>query len=250
MIRSLEELSANAWPGLGSTLVDGWISRFAAGYSRRANSVLPLYPGSTPLSERIARCEALARAQGIEPAFKLTPASLPEDLDAELDRRGYRRETESSVMVLPELGQGTPSLPAGFQLRVTERVEEDWLAFHEGQAGRTPQQIRTARAILEQILPSCRFLLLQGATGPAACALAVVEDGWAGIFEVMVRADLRGRGLGRTIMAFTTAQAASAGGRQAYLQVVRGNRPAEQLYLSLGYRVAYPYWFRVKTSQP
>ena len=101
---------------------------------------------------------------------------------------------------------------------------------------------------MEHIVPLCRFVLLNGEDGPSACALTVVEDGWAGIFDVAVRKDLRGRGLGRQIMAIAIEQAAVSGARRSYLQVIRGNRPAEQLYLSLGYRVAYPYWYRVKKA--
>lgn len=40
----LEELSMNALPALQTILYDGWVIRFADGYSNRANSVNPIYP--------------------------------------------------------------------------------------------------------------------------------------------------------------------------------------------------------------
>jgi len=44
-IRSVEERSLNAWPSLHQMLYDGWVLRFSNGYTRRANSVSPIYRG-------------------------------------------------------------------------------------------------------------------------------------------------------------------------------------------------------------
>ena len=46
MIQEIEELSMNAWPSLQTLLLDGWVLRFAAGYTRRANAVCPLFAGA------------------------------------------------------------------------------------------------------------------------------------------------------------------------------------------------------------
>lgn len=245
MIRRLEELSANAWPGLRSVLVDGWLLRFAEGYSSRANSVLPLYPGMAPLAAKIAHCEALALSRGAESIFKLTAAALPEGLDAELERRGYNRAADTSVMVLDRMAPEPKRDP---RLRVSEVLDDTWFAFYAG--GLNERQAAAARAIMEHIVPARRFLLLEGEEGPVACALTVVEEGWAGVFDVSVRKDLRGRGLGRRIMELTLVEAASMGADRSYLQVLMGNQPAEALYRRLGYTVAYPYWYRVKKVTP
>jgi len=44
MIQRIEELSMNALPALSTVFLNGWILRFSNGYTRRANSVNPIYP--------------------------------------------------------------------------------------------------------------------------------------------------------------------------------------------------------------
>ena len=103
--RRIEELTLNGWPALQTVLLDGWVLRFADGYTRRANSVNPLYPsgevGDSPerLARKVEQCEALYAQRGLDTVFKLTEASEPAGLDALLERRGYEREATTSVQL-------------------------------------------------------------------------------------------------------------------------------------------------------
>ena len=60
-IRLIEELAFNAWPSLQTLLLDGWVVRFANGYTRRANSVNPLYPSEQAADAKIQACEQFYR---------------------------------------------------------------------------------------------------------------------------------------------------------------------------------------------
>ena len=72
--RHLEELTLNAWPSLASLVYDGWILCFSNAYTRRANSVHPLYPSSLDLADKIATCESMYAARGLETVSK-SPAA-------------------------------------------------------------------------------------------------------------------------------------------------------------------------------
>ncbi len=107
LVRRLEELSLNAWPALETTLLDGWLVRFAEGYTRRANSVQPLYPPLGSVRANVEACAAAYAARGQDAIFKLTPASEPAGLDELLTRLGYAREAPTSVQTteLTALGE-------------------------------------------------------------------------------------------------------------------------------------------------
>ena len=76
--RHIEELTLNAWPPLEILLHDGWVLGFSNGYTRRANSIHPLYPSSLDVQEKITTCEGMYAARGQDTVFKLTssPATL------------------------------------------------------------------------------------------------------------------------------------------------------------------------------
>ena len=69
----IEEAALNAWPALQTHFYDGWLMRTANGYTKRANSVTPLYDAiaTLPLDEKIARVERYYRGAQQQPIFRL-----------------------------------------------------------------------------------------------------------------------------------------------------------------------------------
>jgi GNAT superfamily N-acetyltransferase len=246
-MRILEELNHNAWPGIRWMVMDGWILRLSDGFTRRGNSVLPLYPGSLPLATRIAQCEELMLREGTRPRFRLFPEAEPASLDGELERRGYTRVADSTLRVLDSPSPVPPVLPAGTRAEARGQVGQEWMACFA--AGRTldERQTTTARTILERIVPEHWFIHLETGEGPAACALAVRQDEWAGISSVVVRTEFRGRGLGRAIMELSQAMAMARGARHCWLLVMDDNAVASGLYDRMGYRISHRCWAREKS---
>ena len=86
------------------------------------------------------------------------------------------------------------------------------------------------------------------ADGPRCAGLAVLHQGWAGLFDVATAPDARRQGLARTLCEQLLHWAAAQGAHHAYLQVVQANAGARALYARLGFVTAYRYWYRVKSA--
>ena len=114
-----EELTMNAHPAIQTQLLDGAVLRFAAGYTKRANSVNPLY--SSEISNKISYCEYIYTSQGLPTVFKLTPLSF-EALDKTLEAKGYNKVEPSNLM--------TRTIPleviSDYNAIVTNNINEEW----------------------------------------------------------------------------------------------------------------------------
>src|SRR5262245_25101558 len=124
MIRQIEEFSINAWPSLRTLHYDGWLLRFANGYTRRANSVNPLYESTLELSEKVAYCEQFYSSRRQSTVFKMTSAAQPQNLDDYLAQQGYSREAETSVQTLNLAGLDSP---VAQNVLMDSRLTEGWL---------------------------------------------------------------------------------------------------------------------------
>ena len=52
-IKTIEDLSLNAWPSHQIQLYDGWLLRFSYFYTHRTNCVEQIGPSSIPIEEKI-----------------------------------------------------------------------------------------------------------------------------------------------------------------------------------------------------
>jgi len=245
LIKRFEEISMNAWPALQTVLYDGWVLRFADGYTRRANSVNPIYASAIDVNSKIPYCENIYKQQGLRTIFKMTEDVYPPDLDSVLEDRGYAREAETSVQTLT-LDSVKPNTDV--RVEIGESVDDAWLdAFFRMNSADTKHR-NTLRSMLERnIQGRCLARVRDGST-IVACGIGVREEKTIGLFDIIVDRSLRGRGLGRTVTEGILAWAKDAGLEISYLQVMIDNTVARELYRKLGFREIYRYWYRVRPS--
>ena len=242
MIRSIEELSMNAWPALQTLHYDGWVLRFAAGYTRRANSVYPLYPSRIDLDKKINTCEFLYRAGNLPAVFKLTEASEPEDLDACLDEHGYRVDSLTSVQLL---NLHSEKLRVEVDVELADMETEAWHQAFARMNKVSPEHRATHESILRAIqLEKCCAAVYAG-NRIIGCGLGVLQTNYLGIFDVVIDPDHRGQGMGTNLMLALLAWGQARGADLAYLQVMHDNRPAMSLYKKIGFQEKYRYWYRI-----
>ncbi len=243
--REIEELSWNAWPALRSRLVDGWIVRWSAGYTSRANSVLPLYPGDRPVAERLRICEEFYDDQGQETIVKVVPCAEPPDLDAFLAERGYRQRSETSVHGRSlSAGEFAPDP----EVLLAEGLDDRWIDAVASMNRMDPARRDVAARMLRAIAPPHVFASIEVEGAVVAAGLGVCEREWVGAFDMIVSPDHRRRGYGGRVLTSLLGWGIARGARRAYLQVVRENAPAIALYERLGFRSLYPYWYRVRSQ--
>ena len=181
MIKRIEELSMNAWPAFQTKLYDGWVLRFADGYTKRANSVNPLYQSTLPLAEKIDYCEKEYKSRELPVVFKLTSESIPERIDNVLEGRGYAKVDETSVRWL-EMRQYNIRLPRDI---VIEAMADDrWFEAFCSCSGLVDKKNRIcARRILDNVPGNAIFVVKQVEGRIMGCGFGAIDGEYIGLFR-------------------------------------------------------------------
>lgn len=242
----MEEASLNAWPALHQVMLDGWVLRFSRGFTKRANSVTPLYATAQHPLEKVRYCEELYAREGLSTIFRMTTISEEGALDELLADRGYESIDPTQVLHRP-LATGEFDLAGTFSVVPVASFLAAYAALHEpdidARAARTASELH--RAILKGIRGETLFGLIVEDGEPVACGMAVVEREVVGLFDIVVHARCRRRGHGRTLTESLLKRAGESGARTAYLQVLNDNAAARSLYGGLGFEPLYDYRYRV-----
>jgi GNAT superfamily N-acetyltransferase len=242
-IRRMEELSMNAWPALRQAFHDGWVLRFADGYTGRANSVHPVYEGKLDVAAKLEFCRRRYAHVGLPLQFRMTPAAQPTGLDETLEGLGFPAFNRTSVQV-KDLSADDETAADDADASGTDRRTEAWTASVVRFTGLSSRQAATLAAILDHQSSPVHFATVYESGQPVACGLGVLEDEWAGLFDIVAREDRRRRGYGSKVVRHLVGWARRQGATRVYLQVMLHNPPALRLYERLGFREAYQYWYR------
>jgi N-acetylglutamate synthase len=219
-------------------LLDGWLLRFARGFTKRANSVVPLYAGDQPAAEKIRFCENIYARERLQCVFRLTSIGGHEDLDGLLERRGYQRLDPTEVLTCAL--RHRPAMSPHMNLLTTDQ----WLDAY-GALTDMPETARSLHgAILRGIPLPCAYAVIGPPEAPLACGLAVLEQDLVGLFDVVAHPGERRAGHGTAVVSSLLVGTFDSGARRAYLQMVSDNEAARGLYARLGFERLYAYWYR------
>ncbi|MET9970715.1 GNAT family N-acetyltransferase [Streptomyces sp. NPDC006356] len=233
----LARVSTRAWRPVESEMLGGWELRAASGFTRRANSVLPLGDPGMPLPAALDVVRRWYGDRGL-PAYVQTATGAEgtqELLCAELERLGWVREVSAEMWVgalapVADLGEG-----AGVVL--SREADEAWLARY---------QRKGVSEVALKVLgsgPSVWFATVPGAGGgaPAAIGRCVVDGRWAGFAAVEVDPALRRQGLATRVMTALARRALDEGASAAWLQVEAENVGAREMYAGMGFGAHHSY---------
>ncbi len=240
--RRIEELGLNSSAPPAQLLYDGWLVRLSPGKAKRARSVNAVYPSSISLDRKIAYCEGLYAQAGLPMLFRITPFSQPAGLEDELAHRGYTQLEPTAV----ETAALETAPPSGGAQAMALGPWIDAVAELRG----SPMAHRDAHLARLERMPLAKCAVAIEAEGRVvATGLSVIEDGVAGLFDIVTREDARRRGHARRVVATLLHLAHGLGARQAYLQVESQNAPARALYRDFGFSERYQYWYRAHSRE-
>lgn len=234
----LARVMARAWQPVESEPLGQWELRASSGFTRRANSVLPLGDPGLPLDAALAQVRAWYGRRGL-PAYiqaATGAAGTQERLCAELEARGWHREVSAEVRIggLAPIGDLEAEVE---RVRLARSVDDAWL--------RRYQRSRVPGAHVLRVLgsgPSVWFATVGGeGDAPAAIGRCVVDGRWAGFMAVEVDPSQRRRGLARTVMTALARRALDEGASAAWLQVETDNDAARALYEGMGFGTHHRY---------
>lgn len=238
--RELAAVTARAWQPVESEPLGEWRLRAAGGFTRRANSALPLGDPGMPLGEAFGRVERWYEERGL-PAYIQTATGAEgtqETLCAELERHGWRREVTAEVRIvaLAPVGDLDADVTA---VRLTREPDEAWLSRYQRFSTPGPHVLRVLGSG-----PAVWFATVAGEAGgeaPAAIGRCVVDGRWAGFMAVEVAPEHRRRGLATSVMAALARRALDEGASAAWLQVEEDNEGARALYDGMGFAAHHRY---------
>ena len=247
-MQDLERIMVEGMPPLERAELGGWLLRAGAGFTGRANSVLPLGDPGVSLSEAVDHCESWYDERGLRRLFALFgPAGFAvEDdlLGRELLTRAYEPFNSTAVMTAatralpPELTH-----PSGAQVRLESTPSPQWW---DAWATRGGLNTTVARSVVRAVMcgsPEQVFASLEVDGGVVGVARLAFAQGWAGVFALHVAPEHRRTGVAVQLMGALADSSRARGIRSMYLQVLHASSPARGLYQRLGFSTHHEYCY-------
>ncbi|MCO5970133.1 GNAT family N-acetyltransferase [Actinoallomurus soli] len=238
----VEPRARAAWPAEFTEEHEGWLLRHTTGVRRRrSNSAVAPPAGAEKAVRDVERFyRERSRPVIVQVVDGLDGAG---DLDALLDRRGYRFEAPTTVLTAFTEDVAAATENATAQVGI-EAGPAAWLpAFGELSAYTDSEAVGSQ--VISRIAAPTGFATATLDGMPEGIGLFVADTGWAGVFCMAVRPERRRQGIGAALLGAGARWAARQGAHRMYLQVEAGNDAAWRLYEKAGFTRSYGYHYRI-----
>lgn len=246
LLSRIEDAGLNASAPPQQLWLDGWLVRFSSGKAKRARCVNAVAQGRLPIDGRLRDCEAVFAKAGLPMIVRITPFTLPQNLDALLARQGLHRFDDTRVMVLADLSAiaSEAPLPPNAEIHATGL---EAFAQRVGSLRGSPLSQRQAHGQRLQNSPvPFHAFEMHVDSELVACGQFAIEGPLVGLYDVFTAQNARGCGHARTLCQHLLQQAHTRGAKHAYLQVEGDNHAARAVYQRLGFADAYAYHYRTR----
>jgi N-acetylglutamate synthase len=237
---TFERAGFKAWPAFKQLDDNGWISRFADGYTKRANSVTVLQPNMNSPDEQILKYEKLYNMQGLPCIFRLLSFNDNLDLENKLDSRGYTNRDHSLVLSQEMTNKQFPSLD------FDAVTINEWMNYYCEFNKKDQKHCSTHLKIINNIEGKYLLSILKRNKKVVSCGLGVISNGLFGLFDIGTHPQYRRKGYGFDLINGMLQWAVQHQANTAFLQVVAENTPAVELYRKLGFTMTYEYYYKIQ----
>ncbi|OXM87924.1 GNAT family N-acetyltransferase [Paenibacillus rigui] len=251
-IQHIERLALHTWPAQNQKTCDRWILRASQGITKRGNSVWTS-TGTMPSDpDWFSKAESFYHSQGLPLRFHISDATDPALLTL-LKEKKFTEEVPCSVFIAAanQVIEQTRNIHNLFTYTIQEEPDEAWLSHYmdmEGYGQDERKKIFYDR-ILKEIPPVKGFITVYSGNTAIAVGTTVIEDGWAGLLNIVVHPFHRGKGIGKVLIHQLAVWSLGQGASQLFLQVVNDNEPACRLYQGTGFTPLFAYHYRCEPNK-
>ncbi|MGH8798357.1 MAG: GNAT family N-acetyltransferase [Caldimonas sp.] len=248
LLSRIEDAGINASAPPQQRWADGWLVRFSPGKAKRARCINAVAAGRLPVNEKLALCEPIFREAKLPLHVRITPFSLPQQLDAQLSALGLRRQDDTRVMVRASLQElPAASVPHGTRLGRLGHHAFAELVGHLRGSTLAERKAHAERLALSPV-PFHGFSLTDEDGTAVSCGQFAIEAEFVGLYDVHTAAPYRGRGYAAALCLEMIRFSRERGAIVGYLQVDAENSAARRVYDRLGFRDAYGYHYRTRDA--